>query len=305
MTRPKRLSIAHYSQLTRLAERRFSLKRPCYPVGMNLELDLTSVRAKLARSQEHIQTIKDEVVPWTERHPYSILPECNADSTRYSLILRVNEPPPFQRWSLIIADAFNNLRAALDHLVFAVAMHEAAPNPPAYEGKLQFPIADDRKRFDGMLNGNYLGTISDPIRTAIEAAQPYNRPHPALPPLLSILRDLTNRDKHRLLQMAFGAAAEGNIGFTGDFPQDGRQWNQIAHSGEIKDGTEVFALVCDRPTPNMKFDRHIVHVVVAIQHGKRDPSGPDGSDRDDFISIYDLISGEVRRVIYDVSALVK
>lgn len=271
-----------------------------------MPLDLSSVRAKLARSQEHIQTIKDEVVPWTDRHPYSILQECNADSTRYSLILRVNELPPFQRWSLIIADAFNNLRTALDHLVFTVAMHEATPNPPVHEERLQFPIADTRKRFDGMVNdGNYLGAISDPIKTAIEAAQPYNRPHPDLPPLLSILRDLTNRDKHRLLQMAFGALAEGNIGFSGDFPQDGRKWQSVAHSGEIKDGTEVFAMICDRPTPNMKFDRHIVHVVVAIEHGKRDASGSDGSNRNDFISVYDLISGEVRRIIYDVAALVK
>jgi hypothetical protein len=105
--------------------------------------------------------------------------------------------------------------------------------------------------------------------------------------------------------MAFGAIGEGNIGFAGDSPQDGRKWESIAHSGEIKDGTEVFALVCDRPTPNMKFDRHILHIVVAIEHGKRDPAGPDGSDRNDFISLYDFISGEVRKVIYDVAALIK
>jgi hypothetical protein len=273
---------------------------------VNLKLDLTSVRAKLVRSQEHIQTVKDETLAWTERHPYSLLQEANSDSTRYSLVLRVNEPPPFQRWSLIIADALSNLRNALDHLVYAIAVHEAAPNPPTHEGRLQFPIADDKIRFDKSVNdGNCLGTISDPVRKAIEAAQPYNRPHPTLPPLLAVLRDLTNRDKHKLLQMAFGTILQGNIGFSGDFPPDGRRWNPVPFTGEVEDGTEIFAMVCDRPTPNMKFDRHIIDVIIAIRHGKRDPSGPDWHDRDDFAAVYTEISSEVRKTIYDIAALVK
>jgi hypothetical protein len=273
---------------------------------VNLKLDLTSVRAKLARSQEHIEAIKNEVLPWTDRHPYSLLQECNADCTRYSLILRINEPPPIQRWSLMVADAFHNLRTALDHLVFAIAMHQSGTSSPPCENRLQFPIADDRKRFDRAVDdGSYLGMIRDPIRAAIEAAQPYNRPHPELPPLLAMLRDFTNRDKHKLLQMAFGTIAHGNIGFVGDFPQDGRQWKAVPNAGEIEDGTEIFAMVCDRPTPNMKFDRHIMDVVIAIRHAKRDPSSPLGSDRDEIVALYKVISAEVRKIIYDVAALVK
>lgn len=273
---------------------------------MNFQLDLTSIRAKLVRSQEHIQTIKNEVLAWTDRHPYSLLQDKNADSTRYSLILRVNEPPPFQRWSLIIADALSNLRNALDHLVFAIAVHESGTNPPPHEGTLQFPITNCRSNFDkAAIDRKQLGTISDPVRAAIETAQPYNRPHPTLPPLLSILRDLTNRDKHKLLQMAYGTVAQGNIGLVGEFPRVGTTWTPIPFTGEIKDGTEIFAMVCDRPTPDMKFDRHVIDVVVAVRHGKRDPAAPDWSDKSDFSGLYIDISKEVRRIIYDVSGLVK
>lgn len=277
----------------------------CYSLMVNLSLDLTSVRAKLVRSQEHIQAIKNEATPWTERHPYSILQESNADNTRYSIILRINELPPFQRWSLMIADAFHNLRTALDHLVFAVAVHESGSATPPNENSLQFPITDSRANFDkAVIERKYLGTISDPIRAVIEAAQPYNRPHPELPPLLSILRDLTNRDKHKLLQMAFGTVVKGEIGFVGDSIPAGGNWKAIPFAGEIKDGTEVFAMVCDRPAPNMKFDRHVIEMMIAIRHGKRDPSGPDWTGRNDFAAVYDLISTEVRKIIYDVSALV-
>lgn len=268
-------------------------------------LDLTSVRAKLARAQEHAQTIKNEVRSWADRSPYSVIPQANAECTRYSLVLRVNEPPPLQRWTLMVGDCFNNLRASLDHLVYAIAVHEAAPKPPSNEGRLRFPITNQRAYFDSEVAGGRLGTISDPVRAAIEDVQPYKRTHPDFPPLLSILRDLNNRDKHKLLRLAYGAVATGDIGFVGDYPRDGRIWTQVAHSGEIKDSTEIFAFVCDRPTPNMKYDRTIFDIVVAIHHGKRDPSGPEGSDRSDVITLLMEMQTDVRKIIYSVVAAVK
>ena len=124
-----------------------------------MSLDLTSVRAKLARSQEHAQTVKNEAKAWSERNPYSVLQKTNTDSTCYSLILRVNEPPPLQRWTLTIADCLNNLRSTLDHLVYAIAVHEASPNPPAKERKLQFPIEDCGADFDEAVRTGKLGNI--------------------------------------------------------------------------------------------------------------------------------------------------
>lgn len=105
-----------------------------------MPLDLTSVRAKLSRAQEHAQTIKNEIISRHDRHPYSILEKIEPDGSRYALIMRVNEPGPVQRWTLIVADALNNMRSALDNFVYAVACYESAPNPPRYEGTLAFPM---------------------------------------------------------------------------------------------------------------------------------------------------------------------
>jgi hypothetical protein len=269
-----------------------------------VNLDLSSVRAKLARSQEHAQALKNEVRAWMDRRPYSVVQKANADSSRYSIVIRINEPALFQRWSLIFADALNSLRNALDHLVYAIACHEAAPNLPAKEGKLRFPITNSRTNFDGELSRGSLGNISDPVRTAIELAQPYNRPHEKVPPLLGILRNLNNADKHKLVQLVYGTINTGDVGFVGNQIPTGSVWKVIPNPGEIEDGTEILAMVCDRSAPDMKFDRTIFDVVLAVRHGKRDPSGPDWSDRTDIFALYTEIATEVRRIIYEVSSKV-
>lgn len=261
-------------------------------------LDLTNVRAKLARAQEHAQTFDNEIKSWVDRKPYSLTEQANADSTRYSLILRENEPAPFQRWTLMLADCLNNLRAALDYLVYTIAVFEYGSSPPPYEGRLMFPITDCRTKFDEAVSQWRLGQISEPVRAIFESLQPYNRPDPTLPPLLRILRELNNVDKHRLLKLAYGAIAQGHLGLKGEHPPDGRQFQPVLNTGELKDGAEVFAMVCDRPTPNMKWDKIEVVITVVIWHGKRDPSGPDFTGHTEVSALVASLGDEVRSVVY-------
>lgn len=269
-----------------------------------MSLDLTSVRAKLARSAEHAQTIRDEIRAWMERNPYSLIKQRNAECTRFSLILRINETPQLLRWSLIFADYLNNLRASLDHLVYAIASHQSAPSPPAYEGRLAYPLTDSDERFNDAVVRHKLGTIGDPVRAEIQRCQPYNRPHEKLPPLLSLIRDLNNADKHRLVGLAYGTVHTGNIGFTGFQPPGANIRPTLPHHGEIKDGMEVFAIITDIPAPEMDYDRHIVEVVVAVGHSKRDQTSPAWSDRTDIIALMNALSREVREIIYKVSGYV-
>ena len=261
-----------------------------------MNLDLTAVRAKLSRCQEHAQTIRNEVLSWHERHPYSITTEVNADSTRYSIILRIHEPPSLQRWTLVFADALNNLRTSLDYLIYAIAVAGSRKNPPPYDSRLRFPIADCKDAFDEEVRTKRLGDISDPVRTVIESFQPYKRPHPDLPPLLAVLRDLNNIDKHRMLRLAFSSVAKGNIGFKGD-AQIGGNWQCVTPSGEITDGAEIFAFVCDRPAPGMEYDRHIFDMIIAVWHKKRDPAGPEWTEHSEVSALLVALTKEVRTVI--------
>ena len=244
-----------------------------------------------------------------ERNPYSVLQKVNADSTRYAIVIRVNEAPPLYQWSLMIADCIYSLRCCLDHLVYAIACHEALPKSPSHEGRLQFPIANDRADFeDAVVCRKQLGTIGDPVRAAIERYQPYNRPHPDLPPLLSVLRELSNRDKHKLLSLALQGVVGAQIGMDfssanppitqGDFKFAG------ASSGEIEDGAEIGAMIFKRPTPNMRFDKTIIHVVIAVRHAKREPPTPTSYAWTDFKPLLNFLAAEVREIIYEVSAKV-
>lgn len=274
-----------------------------------MSLDLSGVRAKLAHSAKHAQSVRDEVMTWMERKPYSVLQKANADSTRYALVMRVNEVPPLYRWSLMIADCIYSLRCCLDHLVYAIAYHESLPKSPAHEGRLQFPITSSRADFDdATICRKQLGTISDPVRAAIEFYQPYNRPHPDLPPLLGILRDLSNRDKHKLLSLALQGVVAAEIGM--DFSHTNPPIMQgdfafvPAKSGEIEDGTEIGAMTFTRPTPNMRFDKTLIHVVIAVRHSKREPPTASSYDWTDFKPLLNFLSAEVRQIIYEVSAKV-
>ena len=97
------------------------------------------------------------------------------------------------------------------------------------------------------------------MRAAIERYQPYNRPHPDLPPLLSVLRELSNRDKHKLLSLAFQGvvAAQAGMDFSGANPPITQGDFEVveASSGEIDDGTEIGAMIFKRPMPNRRFDK--------------------------------------------------
>ena len=256
-----------------------------------MSLNLASVHAKLARAKEHAKTIKSEVSAWCDSRPYSVVPKSNADSTRHSLILRVPANPPFVNWSIVAGDCVHNLRCALDHLVYAIAIHESGQDPPPHGRKLMFPIHSTAKGFSESTN---LGTISAPMRAIFESVQPYNRLHNELPPLLSMLSEFDNRDKHRLLNLTFNAVAQGDIGLRA---KSNEAVEFIPNRGKLEDGTEVGAFIFTRPTPDVQYDRISIDFVIAIGHGKRVPPTPLGSESNDVTMVLRILTEEVEEVI--------
>ncbi len=252
-----------------------------------------SITAKLWHAIEYLNSVKDEVKSWMADNPYSISRETNSDCTRYSLILRINKEPALERWSLMIGDIVFNLRCALDHLAYAIAIHESGqPHPPSGH-KLMFPICDTAVKF-GKESNKRLKTLSNRVRTAIEAVQPYNRPNVEIPPLLSILRDFSNSDKHRLLHLAYSAVSLGKVGFKGPAALNDARGKFIANTGELKDSAEIAAFVFDSPAPYMEYDVIDFTMILALSHGKRNPSDSIFHERSDFISLLQIIVDEVK-----------
>lgn len=267
-----------------------------------MSLNLASVDAKLKRARNHAEALKNEVRLWYDRRPYSITHETNADFTRYSVILHMSECPDFERWSLMLGDSIHNLRAALDHLVYAIASCESGKESPPDEDVLAFPICDTPDKFS--VARRRIRSLSCLVRTAIEGLQPYNRSHPKIPPLLSILRDFDDADKHRLLRLAASGVACGELGFSGNQSKSVTSVCIYRCVGEVKDGTELAAFIFDAPNPDMKYDKTIIDIVVAVWHGKRDQADPPDSDRSDFAAILSMMIEEVELTIRIVSMAV-
>jgi hypothetical protein len=81
---------------------------------------LQSARLKIDRAREHIQAVEDAVDVWLGTDAYMITREVDPE-TGYTLRrARIKEPPP-SRISILIGDAIQNLRSALDHTVYSLA----------------------------------------------------------------------------------------------------------------------------------------------------------------------------------------
>lgn len=258
-------------------------------------LPIDSAFTRIRHAEEYLDTLQDQVKAWMDDNPYSLIDQTNADLTRYSIILRVVKEPPLKKWSLIASDIVHNLRCALDHYIYAIAIYESGQEIPPDNRLLMFPISDTCEKFREQ-DRRRLKALSQPVRTAIESVQPYNRPHKIFFPLLTLLRDFDDINKHRLLTVAFSAVTWGDIGFFGPSDNIDKGGKFIANAGEIKDGSEIAAFTFNSPAPDMKFDRRNFEIILAFWNNTAHFISP-FDNRIDFIAFLKLLFNEVKEVI--------
>jgi hypothetical protein len=121
------------------------------------------------------------------------------------LIGRVIREPPAQRAGLLIADAVNNLRAALDHQVWALSIKAGPPPNPIPRGgqwrKVGWPIVSNPTAW-APTAAMRLGFIDRGIWPEFERLQPFRRlPQEPERDEFSILDELWNVYKHRHLPL--------------------------------------------------------------------------------------------------------
>ena len=107
---------------------------------MTSRIDFSSVWAKVSRAEEHIRDLEDAIVAWRDSNSYRITRKANAEFTEQSFIISVLKQSDFQRLSLFTGDAIHDLRSALDHLVYAIAVFRTGQNPLPNPRDLNFPI---------------------------------------------------------------------------------------------------------------------------------------------------------------------
>lgn len=164
-----------------------------------MTIDLSDPEAMLAHAKRHYSLLNECVTAWIAADYAAIETYRNENDTEFGAYLVLSKEPDLERYGLIVNDCIHNLRCTLDHLVFALAVAHIPNLSPDVIKKLQFPIADNVAAFNLALKRNKLDLFSNGIQTVFRECQPFNRVHPTHVPLLSILRDLSNEGKHRVL----------------------------------------------------------------------------------------------------------
>lgn len=250
--------------------------------------DFTSVFSKIGRAEAHYKMYEQETLKWAEQLPTAISLVGNDDGSRYTVMAENIYPPDLERWSLIAADCVHNLRCALDHLVYALAIQDSKIDPPTKKRYLQFPITESESEF--ATQEFRMAGLNPDSKALIEAAQPYNHRHLDSPAILTVLNDLENTDKHRLLNTAAHYAAGVRITFDPE-PVSKRKLTLLEPS-PIGQRAEIAYLTFDPPVLDLKCNV-VVPLAILIKH----VAVPNTKERSPLKVVLWNIFVEVKRIV--------
>jgi hypothetical protein len=159
--------------------------------------DLSGVRAKLRRAEEHCQAYDELFANYLETDPYAILFEYDLETGWHTFRWSVESEPPLEELALIFSDIVGNLRSTLDYLVWQLVL--LGGRKPGRQ--TAFPIVKREKDWR-VQGGSALTGVSEEWAQLIEEMQPFQRfDRPDLHPL-AILEHVNNITKHRFLPAA-------------------------------------------------------------------------------------------------------
>jgi hypothetical protein len=163
------------------------------------EHPLDGARAKLERAYEHLDSFERGVGEYLTTKPVRIETrnEAEGELLRITWVASATKNPP-PALGLVVGDWANNTRAALDYIVYELVRKETGETDPRWT---MFPVATKESAYPGMVKQRLEGvpTWALPV---FEGLQPFHDGDDAPFHPLSILVEVSNRDKHRLVHTA-------------------------------------------------------------------------------------------------------
>lgn len=190
---------------------------------------LAGVGAKLERARVHLETLNTEMTAFLDRKPYSFELERGRRRTEFVLRSYAKETPTLA-WSTMVGDFLQNVRTALEYLVWELARAEIKrkrSSKTTPDDRTSFPIYLKRKGFDAK-GWEKIQDLAPRAQEIIEAMQPYNRSYVSRFGVVNMhavndlnqwyrghtlwrLNELARRDRHQALRVV-GAATWGASG---------------------------------------------------------------------------------------------
>jgi len=205
---------------------------------------LDSTFLKLRRADEHLQVVNELMQGFLKRKPYRI----SDNIVKKERVLRLEQLEDIPtELPMLIGDACNNLRSALDHLLWQLWILQY----PTFDERVYFPIYDCERSFKtaspasiGPKQAKSVGgdriSLTDNQQAIIESLQPYKTRNPAL----SFLRDVSSSDKHRVMQVISRMGNVKKLRVTAnttsallEVPSPRQIPIQIIHNTKVENGT--------------------------------------------------------------------
>jgi hypothetical protein len=164
--------------------------------------ELDEARAKLGRAREHADRLSEEGLALHGPdlpQPITWTTTFNADENCFDVsIAAVRESP--RRLGLILGDAIQNFRSALDHVAWRLAEYGRQRATP--RSRARFPIVNSSAAFSRAEVQDAISDIDETHVEMIERLQPYRQifTNDVLHPLAA-LRSMSNRGRYRLLHV--------------------------------------------------------------------------------------------------------
>jgi hypothetical protein len=245
---------------------------------------LTSVDAKLSMAEEHLQKLESAFKVIGDANSYSITFQHNADSTQVATWIKFN-PPPGVRWAAIIGNCASDLRSALDHIIYAIAVGESGTDPPPDHRRLMFPIADTNREWKKVRDR--IRTLSGPVRAVVQNQQPYIRRQANNP--LSVLGAINDQDKHRSILVGASLMKEAECKFPGPIQPSGLV-EVLARNIPVIDKAPLIIFRFSKPNPDVAVDFSFSFGVVLNVDGVWRPALSElRRVRDEVVRIVDLL----------------
>jgi hypothetical protein len=238
---------------------------------------LASARAKWERAKIHAEQLLGEMKDARDGgNPRVTRTSRRFDSDANEIVWTAEAivPEIAPAWPLMIGDCVYNLRCALDHLWWELAIDHLGREPTNEEAPaIQFPIYP-RTPPESFESRRFLTHVDDEVVRKAKIVQGFDRPDEA-ESLLGVLADLSNHDKHRRIQPTYFRAIQigttiGNVACIdchvprSDIP--GAEW--VATIGfpdweRVKIGDEILRqeVVPTGPSPDINSDPDIQLVV--------------------------------------------
>jgi hypothetical protein len=230
--------------------------------------ELASVRAKIGRAEHHFRDIDSALRLLIGSDPTANQPVIfDYESDGKEIIVRLTECKPIDpALPLMIGDCLHNLRSALDHLVYQLALKNGAAAIAA--DKTFFPIYLTQSAFNKRVEKLVKPFISSTALAEIEKCQPYSAYDVPAEADIWILNMLDIFDKHRLLVVAGQQCAPTE--FTLTIVATGQQRHEVIPEPKwkpVENGTELLRFrFADNPG-KMRMQIKLVTTIQFIKTG--------------------------------------